>query len=85
MKQEILYKTKGGVCSKQIKITVNDETIDEVAFSGGCHGNTTGISALIKGMNIKEAIGRLEGINCRGLGTSCPDQLAQALKQYIND
>lgn len=72
--------TPKGVCSRQINIEVEDNIIKSVQFVGGCHGNTQGISALIKGMDIDEAISRLDGIDCRGRGTSCPDQLAQALK-----
>lgn len=74
------YKTRG-VCSQKIDITLIDGTIENVTFTGGCQGNTQGLSALIKGMEVDEAIARLEGIDCRGRGTSCPDQLAKALRQ----
>ena len=67
--------TPKGVCSRQINIEVNGDTI-----VGGCNGNTQGISSLVKGMKVDEVIARLEGINCNGRGTSCPDQLAKALK-----
>ena len=77
---EYSYKTNG-TCSREIKFSVVDGKIDEVRFIGGCHGNTQGISALVKGMAVEEVIARLEGINCAFRGTSCPDQLAQALKQ----
>ncbi len=73
------YKTSG-TCSAKIIIDVEGDIINEVQFIGGCHGNTQGISALVKGMSVDETIKRLEGINCRGKGTSCPDQLAKALK-----
>lgn len=69
-----------GTCSKIITVTVDEGRIVEAAFIGGCHGNTQGIAALVKGMPVDEAIRRLEGIDCHGKGTSCPDQLAQALK-----
>lgn len=82
MKEDILYKTCGGVCSKQIAISLDGDVIESVRFTGGCQGNTSGICALVKGMSVQEAIRRLEGIDCRGIGTSCPDQLAQALKGY---
>lgn len=65
---------------RQIDIELDGETIRSVVFTGGCHGNTQGIAALVSGMRAEEAIARLEGINCRGKGTSCPDQLARALK-----
>ena len=73
------YKTKG-VCSSMIDIEVKDGVIDSVAFTGGCNGNLQGISALVKGMTPQEAIGRLKGIRCGFKTTSCPDQLAKALK-----
>lgn len=79
--KKLLYTTHG-TCSKCIEVEVDDDNrIAGVMFVGGCHGNTQGIAALVKGMDIREAIGRLEGIDCHGKGTSCPDQLAQALKQ----
>ena len=83
MKQTINYKTQG-VCSRQINLVVEDGVITEAAFVGGCHGNTQGVAALVRGMEVHEAIARLEGIDCRGKGTSCPDQLAQALKRIAN-
>ncbi len=73
--------TPCGVCSKNIEIEVVDGTVTEVNFTGGCHGNLQGIGALVKGMSAEEVISRLEGIDCRGKGTSCPDQLARALRQ----
>lgn len=75
--------TPRGVCSRNITIEVNDGIIESVKFMGGCHGNTQGVAALVKGMKVTEAIEKLEGINCNGRGTSCPDQLAKALKQAL--
>ena len=66
-----------------INIEVNNGIIDSVQFMGGCNGNTQGVSALVKGMKVEEAIKRLEGISCNGRGTSCPDQLAKALKEAL--
>ena len=74
------YKTKG-TCSREIKICIEGDRIVSVQYVGGCNGNTQGVSALVKGMMIDDAIDRLYGINCNGRGTSCPDQLANALKQ----
>ncbi len=75
------YATKG-TCSRRIDIRINDNgLIDEVVFEGGCAGNTQGVAALVKGMTPAEAIARLEGIDCKGRGTSCPDQLAKALRE----
>ena len=77
--------TPRGVCSRKINIEISDDgIIENVQFTGGCNGNTTGISALVRGMKAEEAIARLENIDCNGRGTSCPDQLARALKQALN-
>ncbi len=74
------YVTRG-VCSRAINIELNGNIIEKVEFIGGCNGNTKGVAALIKGMDIDEAISRLEGITCGPRPTSCPDQLARALKE----
>lgn len=75
------YKTQG-VCSREINFEVKDNKILNVEFVGGCAGNTQGVARLIKGMDVDEAISRLEGIPCGMRPTSCPDQLARALKKY---
>lgn len=78
----ITYTTHG-TCSRQIDIEVNDNNIiEKVHFTGGCSGNTQGVSALVAGMGIDEAISRLEGIKCGPRPTSCPDQLARALREF---
>lgn len=74
------YETKG-VCAMEIDIEVEKNEIKSVQFIGGCAGNTQGVAALVAGMKIEEAIKRLKGIDCRGRGTSCPDQLAIALEE----
>jgi len=76
-----IYETQG-TCSKAIEIELNDQTgvIDNVQFYGGCNGNTKGISALVVGQKPQEVTKRLSGIRCGMKPTSCPDQLAQALK-----
>lgn len=71
------------VCSQQIAFAVKDGIILEAAFAGGCSGNTQGICSLIKGMLVTDAVARLEGIRCGGKGTSCPDQLARALRTVM--
>ncbi|MEE0863257.1 MAG: TIGR03905 family TSCPD domain-containing protein [Lachnospiraceae bacterium] len=76
------YVTKG-TCSTAINVEVENGIIQSVEFVGGCHGNTQGVAALVKGMEVEDAISRLEGIDCRGRGTSCPDQLAKALRQTL--
>lgn len=75
----MIYKPKG-VCSQSIDIQVTDGVIDSVKFTGGCNGNLQGISSLVKGMRVEDAISRLKGIKCGFKSTSCPDQLAQALE-----
>ncbi|MBE5863637.1 MAG: TIGR03905 family TSCPD domain-containing protein [Lachnospiraceae bacterium] len=74
------YQTHG-TCSQAINIDVKDGIIESVQFIGGCNGNTKGISALVKGMPVEEAIRRLKGITCGIKPTSCPDQLARALEK----
>lgn len=72
-----------GTCAKAIAFDVDDNTgiVNEVQFIGGCQGNTSGVAALVKGMKIDDVIERLQGITCGMKGTSCPDQLAKALKE----
>ena len=71
-----------GVGSQRIEIDVEDGLVQDVQFTGGCSGNLQGISRLVKGMPVEEVISRVEGIRCGFKPTSCPDQLAQALKQF---
>ncbi len=73
-----------GTCSRAIEIETDGEIVKSVRFDGGCHGNTQGISKLVEGMTIDDVIARLKGIDCKGRGTSCPDQLACALQQIKN-
>ena len=80
---KITYRPKG-VCSQLMDIEVEDGKIESVKVMGGCSGNLQGISSLLKGMDVDEAISRMEGIRCGVKATSCPDQIAQALKQYKN-
>ena len=75
------YKTSV-VCSSAIDFDVVDNKVTNVKFIGGCSGNTQGVAALIEGMDIDEAIKRIEGIRCGFRPTSCPDQLSKALKQF---
>jgi len=70
-----------GVCSRRIIIETENDIIKSVKFIGGCDGNTQGVAALIAGMKIDDAISRIKGIDCKGRGTSCPDQLAKALEK----
>ena len=73
-----------GVCSRQMIIEVEDGIVRDVEVIGGCHGNLQGISALVEGMQVEDVIERLEGLRCGFKSTSCPDQLAQALKEALN-
>ena len=76
------YQTKG-VCSRAIEIEIDNGIITSVTYHGGCSGNTQGVSALVRGMTPEEAVNRLSGIRCGFKSTSCPDQLATALKEYL--
>lgn len=78
----MVYKTKG-TCSSQISFDLVDGKLHNVVFTGGCNGNLKGISSLVEGQDAGEVITRLEGIRCGFKSTSCPDQLAQALKQAL--
>ncbi len=73
-----------GVCSRKIDLEIENGIIQSVKYMGGCSGNTQGISALVRGMSVDEAIERLSNIKCGFKTTSCPDQLAIALKEYKN-
>ena len=79
--KHISYKTRG-TCSRQIDIDVENDVIQSVTFTGGCSGNTQGVAKLLVGMTVDEAITRLEGIHCGPRPTSCPDQVACALKEF---
>ena len=81
---EYKYKTKG-VCSSEIILNVEHNIIKSVKVIGGCDGNLKGISQLLKGMNIDDAISRLKGIKCGFKDTSCPDQIAKALEEMKSD
>ena len=82
MKKEFDYRPRG-VCSRMIHIETEDGIVKNVCFVGGCNGNTQGVAALVKGMPVEEVIKRLDGIDCGGRGTSCPAQLANALKEHL--
>ena len=77
------YKTKG-VCSQMITFEVEDNKVYNVQFFGGCNGNLKGIGALVNGMDVDDVISRIDGIRCGMKATSCPDQLAQALRAVKN-
>ena len=76
--------TTSGTCSRAINFEVEGEIITHVNFVGGCSGNTQGVARLVEGMNIHDAIAKIDGIKCGARSTSCPDQLAKALKEYLN-
>ena len=76
------YKTRG-TCSQTISFDITDGVVSNVTFMGGCNGNLKGISALVEGMKAEEIIDRVEGIRCGFKPTSCPDQLAQAIKAAL--
>lgn len=84
MTKTISYATRG-VCSRMIDISVENGIIKQVVFTGGCSGNTQGVARLAEGMQVEEAIRRLSGIRCGFKDTSCPDQLACALKKMCEE
>lgn len=75
--------TPKGVCSRKITVEVEGGIVKSVVFTGGCNGNTQGVARLAQGMKVEDVIARLENVDCGGRGTSCPDQLAKALKQAL--
>lgn len=77
---ETIKYTPRGVCSRHMEIDVEGGVIQAVRVMGGCSGNLQGIASLLKGMTVEDAIARMDGIRCGMKPTSCPDQLAQALK-----
>ena len=79
-----VYKTRG-VCSQAIQFELDGDTIKHVNFIAGCSGNTQGVAQLAEGMDADEVISRLEGIRCGFKPTSCPDQLAKAIRQALNE
>ena len=81
--RKVSFQTCGVVCSVQIDIDLEGDTVRRIQYTKGCHGNTQGLAALCKGMKVQDVISALDGINCKGRGTSCPDQLARALKQLV--
>ncbi len=74
-----------GVCSRKITFELNDGIVSNVRFSGGCAGNTQGVAALVEGMKAEDVINRLSGIRCGFKRTSCPDQMAQAVKEAMEE
>lgn len=76
------YQTRG-TCSSRIDVELDGDVIRSVAFTGGCNGNLQGISRLVQGMTVEEAVSRLRGIRCGFKPTSCPDQLSYALEQAL--
>ena len=82
--KEFSYRPQG-VCSRRIDIVLDGETVESISFVGGCSGNTSGVAALCRGMNVHEAIERLEGIRCGMKSTSCPDQLSRALRAALEE
>ena len=80
---ETIHITPKLVCAQAIEVNHENGIIKEVRFTRGCRGNIQGVAALLVGMSLEEAVRRLEGIDCRN-GTSCPDQLAKGIKEYLN-
>ncbi len=74
--------TPRGVCSRRMTFEIENGIVTDLKVEGGCNGNLKGIASLVKGLPVKDVIERLSGINCGGRGTSCPDQIAQALEKF---
>lgn len=79
-----VYRPKG-VCSSEMRFELNGETIESLTVTNGCNGNLKGIAALVKGRNVNEVIEALDGIKCGFKQTSCPDQIAKGLRQYLEE
>lgn len=82
MNKSIDYKTQG-TCSRMIRVEIDDGIVKKVVFTGGCNGNTQGISKLVVGMKAEDVVRLLRGTDCGGRGTSCPDQLARAIEKAM--
>lgn len=82
MNKSIDYKTQG-TCSRMIHVEIDDGIVKKVVFTGGCNGNTQGISKLVVGMKAEDVVRLLRGTDCGGRGTSCPDQLARAIEKAM--
>ncbi len=80
-KKSVFYPQ--GVCSRRYEITLTDGVVEDIVIEGGCNGNLQGIAKLVKGRPATEVIQLLEGVNCNGRGTSCPDQISKALREMI--
>ena len=76
------FKTSG-VCAQEINFSIDSGVIKKVSFMGGCNGNLKGMGLLLEGMKVEDVISKLEGTKCGPRDTSCPDQLAKALKEYV--
>ena len=72
-----------GVCAKIMAVELDGDTLEDVQILGGCPGNSQGVMSLIRGMKVQDIIDRLEGLDCGGKGTSCPDQLAKGLREAL--
>lgn len=81
MTEVIQYATEG-TCCQMIQVKINNDSIEDIDFLGGCHGNLQGIKQLVKGMKLDDVIEKLHGIKCGDKSTSCPDQLAKCLCEY---
>jgi uncharacterized protein (TIGR03905 family) len=77
-----IFKTSG-VCAREISFKIVDDKVEEVIFKGGCSGNTQGLSVLLSGMKVEDVVAKLSGLTCGSKESSCPDQLAKALKEYL--
>lgn len=84
MKKHVEYKTKG-TCSRMIILDIEEGVVTDCSFVGGCAGNTAGIASLVKGMKTEDVVAKLKGVKCGFKPTSCPDQLARAIEEAIEN
>lgn len=83
MSEKSIVYTPSGVCSRAIEVHLDGDVVSKVSITGGCAGNTKAVAALVQGMKVDDVLARLKGIDCKGKGTSCPDQLCKAIENLM--
>lgn len=83
MSEKSIVYTPSGVCSRAIEVHLDGDVVSKVSITGGCSGNTKAVATLVQGMKVDDVLARLKGIDCKGKGTSCPDQLCKAIENLM--
>lgn len=83
MSEKSIVYTPSGVCSRAIEVHLDGDVVSKVSITGGCAGNTKAVATLVQGMKVDDVLARLKGIDCKGKGTSCPDQLCKAIENLM--